>query len=227
MTMNPHRLEKPEPMTSPPPAGGVAASALAYELPGRTLWSDLTLSIAAGEFAALLGQSGSGKTTLLQCLGGLLPPSAGSLDVFGIDPAALRGRDLRRFRREVVGFAFQSAGVVASWTVRKNLEVAGFRTAAQPDTVKHALSRFALSTELLGTPVHLLSGGEQQRVGLARLALHRPQLLLMDEPTSALDDENTERVLDYVAEHCSNGGVAVIATHDPRLITSADTQLRL
>lgn len=226
-------LGEPEPskgfgaIGTPTWSGEIQATDLAFEYPNRLVWHDLTFSFDAGSCVALVGQSGSGKTTLLQCLGSLAKPSSGSLDVFGVRPATLTGSSLRRFRRESVGFAFQNAGVVASWSVKKNLEVGGFRLTSNQDRVKEVFDRFALDLSLLDSPVYRLSGGEQQRVGIIRLALRRPQLLLMDEPTSALDDVNTDRVIDFLSEHCAGGGIAVVATHDPRLIDRSNATMRL
>lgn len=209
------------------PASGVHAHGLAFRYPGRVLWENLDMDAAPGEFVALLGESGSGKTTLLSCLASFEKPAEGRLDVFGVQPAELRGRHLREYRRRTVGFAFQNAGVVASWTVRQNLEVGGVRVDASSAEVQEAFDAFALDIARLESPVHQLSGGEQQRVGLIRLALRKTPLLLMDEPTAALDDGNTARVVTFIDRHRSRGGVAIVATHDARLIGHADNTLHL
>ncbi|WP_149360152.1 ABC transporter ATP-binding protein [Lolliginicoccus suaedae] len=207
--------------------GGVSATSLAYSFPGRTIWQDLAFTIDDGTFATLVGESGSGKTTLLQCLGSLERPTSGTLTVGGQEPAALRGAALRRFRRSMVGFAFQNAGLVPGWSVRKNIEVGEFRIARDPDRAREVFARFNLAYEFLGTPVYQLSGGEQQRVGIIRLALQSPYLLLMDEPTAALDDHNAGKVVDFITRHCAGGGIAVVATHDPRLIDASQQVIRL
>ncbi|MBM7413017.1 putative ABC transport system ATP-binding protein [Clavibacter michiganensis] len=208
-------------------AGGVVADGLAFDYPGRRVWGGLSFTVEDGQFLALRGESGSGKTTLLQCLGSLASPSAGALRVNGVEPGRIRGEERRAFRRSAVGFAFQNAGIVASWTVRQNLEVIGARANADDRDVRDAFDRFELPLSALASPAHRLSGGEQQRIALVRLVLQRPQLLLLDEPTASLDDENAARVSDFVAEHCKAGGTVIAATHDVRLSANADADLVL
>ncbi len=206
---------------------GIKCQDLVFEYPGRIIWQDLSFTIGPGELTALLGESGSGKTTLLQCLGSLERPSGGTLEVCGQQPGNLRGKTRQQFRRDIVGFAFQNAGVVASWSVKKNIEVGGYRLKDDPEAAQKIFAQFDLPFEFLDTPVYKLSGGEQQRVSIIRLALKRPKILLMDEPSSALDDENTERVTNFLNHHCTTGGIAVVATHDARIIQYADNKIQL
>lgn len=213
--------------------GGVSVDGASYEFPGRVLWHDVTFSVASGQVLALRGQSGSGKTTLLQCVGSLERPTSGEITVAGARVGHLRGRQHRRFLRESVGFVFQNAGLVASWSVRKNLEISGARLSERRDgsalssAAVDVFDQFALSPSLISTPVLRLSGGEQQRIALVRLALRRPTVLLLDEPSSALDDANTDRLLTFIDRHCRAGGSAVIATHDMRVIERADLEFSL
>lgn len=195
---------------------------LAFEFADRTLWTGLQRTVRAGQLIALRGESGAGKTTLLQCLGSLMRPTGGALWVYGANVIGLRGREKRDYLRNSVGFLFQNAGLVASWTVRKNLAVGGITRNVTSSEVGDTCERFLLARSLLDTPVYRLSGGEQQRVGAIRLALQDPQLLLMDEPTSALDDENAAHLLGFVSERCRRGRTAIIATHDPRVLAHAD-----
>lgn len=214
-------------MTATPSTDGILARGLAFEYPGRTLWQDLSFTVSPGSYTVVVGESGSGKTTLLQSLGSLERPSTGALHVLGQEPAKLRGSAKRDFLRNKVGFSFQNAGVVASWTVKKNLEVGGYQLRDDPEWAREIFQRFSLPFEFINTPVYRLSGGEQQRVGIIRLALRRPPLLLMDEPTAALDDKNAQRVTDFLTEHCKAGGIAVVATHDARVTKHADLTLQL
>lgn len=206
---------------------GIQAENLSFKYPGRTVWQDVSFTVAPGSLTALLGESGSGKTTLLQCLGSLERPTEGTLTVHGHPMSALRGAALRQFRRTHVGFVFQNAGLVASWSVRKNIEVGGYRVNNDPQHARAVFDHFGLSFNFLDTAAHRLSGGEQQRVALIRLALRRPPLMLLDEPTSALDDENSHRVTDFLRDHCDAGGIAVVATHDARVINHVDQRVQL
>lgn len=206
---------------------GIQAKQLRFEYPSRTVWHDLSFTVTPGSFTAVLGESGSGKTTLLQCLGSLEQPTAGTLNVLGHTISTLRGAALRQFRRHCVGFVFQNAGLVASWSVRKNIEVGGYRIKNDPARAQEIFDHFGLPFDFLDTAAHRLSGGEQQRVGLIRLALRRPPLMLLDEPTAALDDKNSCRVTTFLRDHCDAGGIAIVATHDDRIIEHVDQRIEL
>ncbi|MBM7051655.1 ABC transporter ATP-binding protein [Rothia sp. ZJ1223] len=200
---------------------------LGFSYPAIALWENISFEAPSGSFIALRGHSGSGKTTLLQCLGGLEKPTAGDIKFDNINPAHLKGKSRRDFLRTKVSFAFQNSGLVASWTVRQNLDIAGYKVAEHKAEAQEAFERFNLDYDYLDRPVFQLSGGEQQRVGLIRLALRHTPLVLLDEPTAALDDDNAGRVVDFVNQHCAKGGIAVIATHDARLVEHADVSIIL
>ena len=214
-------------MIATPGDDEICARGLTFEYPGRTLWQDLSFTATPGSFIVVVGESGSGKTTLLQTLGGLERPTAGTLHVLGDEPAKLGGRAKRDFLRNKVGFFFQNAGVVASWSVRKNLEVGGYQLRDDLERAREIFQRFNLPFEFINSPVNRLSGGEQQRVGLIRLALRQPPVLLLDEPTAALDDKNAERVTDFLTSHIGAGGIAIVATHDARVTKYANLTLQL
>jgi len=180
----------------------------------RTLWSGLTLNIARGEMLALTGPSGSGKSTLLNCLGLLDKPSSGAIRYQGKDITKLGRNQTRRFRRDELGYLFQSYALIDNATVSENLEIALKPRRAQGDTtIAEVLDRVGLSGREK-EKIHYLSGGEQQRVALARLMLQQPSLVLADEPTGALDHDNTTMVVDILREMSKNGCTVVIATHD-------------
>lgn len=212
--------------------GGFSVRGLAYEFPGRTLWQNLDIDVHDGELVALRGESGSGKTTLLQCIGALDRPTAGEIAVGDVRVALLRGKTKRLFLRNTVGFAFQNSGLVASWSVRKNLEIAGAKVGGTKarslsPRAEAVFEHFRFSPDAIDTPAFRLSGGEQQRVSLMRLALQRPDLLILDEPSSALDDDNTDRLLSFIDQHVSVGGSAMVATHDARIIAHTDHEVML
>ncbi|MGR6972844.1 ABC transporter ATP-binding protein [Streptomyces cynarae] len=183
----------------------------------RTLWSDVTATVSRGEMLALVGPSGSGKSTLLNCIGLLDKPSAGTIRHEGKDITRFGRGEIRRFRRDVLGYLFQSYALIENATVAANLEVA-----VKPQrtlrgnagaTIAEALDRVGLAGREKET-IHHLSGGEQQRVALARLMVKKPALVLADEPTGALDHANTTVVIDILREMSDAGCAVVIATHD-------------
>ncbi|WP_166021248.1 ABC transporter ATP-binding protein [Streptomyces chilikensis] len=196
----------------------------------RTLWTDVDLTIDRGQMVALVGPSGSGKSTLLNCLGLLDRPTSGAIRYDGRDITRFGRRETRMFRRDVLGYLFQNYALIDNATVRDNLEVAlrpgrATRNQARPRIVQ-ALERVGLAGRDEDT-VHHLSGGEQQRVALARLMVRQPSLVLADEPTAALDRANTEMVLESLREMSRSGCAVVIATHDDTVRDVCDTVFAL
>jgi putative ABC transport system ATP-binding protein len=180
---------------------------------------EIELSVTAGEAVAIVGASGSGKSTLLAILAGLDTPSAGTVEVDGIDIFKLDEDARAELRGRAVGFVFQSFQLLPSLTALENamlpLELAG-----RPDAesvAREILSRVGLQDRLTHYPKHL-SGGEQQRVALARAFSVRPRLLFADEPTGSLDAEAGADVIDLVFElNRSFGTTLVMVTHDEHL----------
>ncbi|MFJ2906522.1 ATP-binding cassette domain-containing protein [Streptomyces sp. NPDC087212] len=183
----------------------------------RTLWSDVTFSISSGEMLAVVGPSGSGKSTLLNCLGLLDRPSAGAILHEGKDITRFGRREVRSFRRDVLGYLFQNYALIENATVSANLKVAVKPHRSSQGkvgaTIAEALDRVGLGGREKETIYHL-SGGEQQRVALARLMVKQPTLVLADEPTGALDDANATMVVDILREMSEAGCAVVIATHN-------------
>jgi putative ABC transport system ATP-binding protein len=194
---------------------------------------DIDLSLGAGEVAAIVGPSGSGKTSLLMVLGGLERASSGRIVVSGEDITGFDEDRLAIFRRRNLGILFQNFHLVPSMTALENvalsLEIAD---ASRPyreirDAAAAALSEVGLS-ERLGHLPSALSGGEQQRVGLARAMVTSPRLLLADEPTGNLDQETGQRVIDLMLALAREKDTAVLLiTHDPALAARADRQLHM
>jgi len=184
------------------------------------------LEVGDAEIVALVGPSGSGKTTLLSLSGGLLSPSAGRVVVAGDDISGYDPKALTRFRRERVGFVFQSVNLVPFLTARENLlVVAQFdrrdkqRSSARADQLLDELGLGKRKGNLPGQ----LSGGERQRVAVGRAFMNEPALLLIDEPTSALDTKLGEQVMELiVSEVRARDTAAVIVTHDLRMTHYAD-----
>jgi len=208
----------------------VRARALRASRGGRLLWSDLSFDLHAQSSIAVTGPSGSGKTSLLHRLGLLAPVDAGSLQIAGEDVTCLTSGVRRRLFRGTVGHLFQDYALVDEWTVRRNVDVAalGWRMPRRRRSLERAraLGRVGLAASER-RQVHTLSGGEQQRVALARLVLRQPRLVVADEPTAALDDDNVSMVLSVLDELRTGGAVVVVATHDERVVDWCDRRLDL
>ncbi len=186
----------------------------------------VSVSLNPGELTLLMGPSGSGKTTLLSILGCILGPTSGSIRVAGTPTANLGPEALAEVRRRHIGFVFQSYNLFptlnAEENVRLALDVRGRRGRLAADQAREALTKVGLSHKFKSYPGNM-SGGEQQRVAVARALASAPSLLLADEPTAALDSENGQSVMQLLSEIAKDKSHAVLAvTHDHRTLPYAD-----
>jgi predicted ABC-type transport system involved in lysophospholipase L1 biosynthesis ATPase subunit len=192
-----------------------SAAAPVYALRG------VSLEVRPGERVALLGKSGSGKSTLLNLLGGIDQPTSGGLHVAGRDLGRLSGRDLARFRSAAVGMIFQAFNLIPSRTALENVELpmvfAGRLPRERRSEARRALEAVGLGERLHHRPAQL-SGGEAQRVAVARSLVNRPQILLADEPTGNLDSATAREVIDLLTGHVrARGTTLLLVTHDEEL----------
>jgi lipoprotein-releasing system ATP-binding protein len=192
---------------------------------------DVSLAVASGEMLAIVGQSGVGKSTLLHVLGGLDHGDSGSIRVGDTDLTALSDAEVVEFRNRHVGFVFQFHHLLPEFDALENAEMP-MRIARMPlgETRERAaglLTRVGLGERLSHRP-SMLSGGEQQRVAVARALIMRPALLLADEPTGDLDEATAESLERLLREmHAEFGLTSIIATHNPRLAAACDRVLRM
>ena len=186
---------------------------------------NVSLEVYDGELLAILGSSGSGKSTLLNMLGGLDRPDSGSVRVNGLELERLDERGLTRYRREDVGFVFQSFNLIAELTAREN--VAMTADPSVPRAAEQALESMGLGARLDSYPSQL-SGGEQQRVSIARALAKHPRLLLCDEPTGALDYETGKQILAELEQLVRDQGkTVVIVTHTKEIGKIAHRIMRM
>jgi putative ABC transport system ATP-binding protein len=184
------------------------------------------LEIRRGEFIVLLGPSGSGKSTLLNILGGLDAPTSGDVHFLEHSLTGAGEAELTRYRREHVGFVFQFYNLIPALTARENVALVT-EIAANPMRPEEALARVGLSERMNHFPAQL-SGGEQQRIAIARAVAKRPDVLLCDEPTGALDYETGKLVLEVIARvNAELGTTAMVITHNAAIAGMADRVLRL
>jgi lipoprotein-releasing system ATP-binding protein len=192
---------------------------------------DLDLKVAHGEMVAIVGASGVGKSTLLHLLGGHDRPDSGRILVADTDLRALGDADLVQFRNRNVGFVFQFHHLLPEFDATENVEMP-MRIARRPQVEARAralelLERVALTDRVKHRP-GLMSGGEQQRVAVARALTMKPSLLLADEPTGDLDENTAESLQTLLRQmHAEQGLTSVIATHNPKLASACDRVLRL
>jgi putative ABC transport system ATP-binding protein len=211
-----------------------------YQMGGNIIRAvdGISIEIEPGQFVALLGQSGSGKSTLLNLLAGLDRPTSGAVLVHGRDLARMSSEDLARYRRNDVGMVFQSFHLIPSMKVTENVELpmrfAEVDRAERDERVRESLDRVGLAKRMDHRPSEL-SGGEQQRVSIARALANRPSLLLADEPTGNLDSRTGEDILNLIRDvSLSLGMTVVMVTHEralaerfaQRLIFLADGKLQ-
>jgi len=191
----------------------------------------VNLEIAKGEFLALMGPSGSGKTTLLNLIGGLDTPSEGTVEVAGEDISRMSGTALSRWRSQNIGFVFQLYNLLPVLTAERNVELPLLLTklskAQRRKHVEVALKVVGLADRAKHYP-RQLSGGQEQRVGIARAIVTDPTLLLCDEPTGDLDRKAGDEVLDLLqALNREHGKTIIMVTHDPHAAERATQVLHL
>jgi putative ABC transport system ATP-binding protein len=190
----------------------------------------LSMDIEAGDFVALMGPSGSGKSTLLNLLGGLDRPTSGRLRVQGLDLGDLSDAALARWRAENVGFVFQMYNLLPVLTAERNVELplllGDLSAAERMRRARAALRLVGLADRGRHRPGQL-SGGQEQRVGIARAIVTDPQLLLCDEPTGDLDRRSGDEILDLLCALNEQGKTVVMVTHDPRAAERARRTLHL
>jgi len=192
---------------------------------------DLNLDVNRGEMLAIVGASGVGKSTLLHLLGGLDRSDAGSVRVADVELTAMPGPALVEFRNRHVGFVFQFHHLLPEFDAAENVEMP-MRIARMPrgearGRARDLLGRVGLSERLAHRP-GMLSGGEQQRVAVARALVMKPALLLADEPTGDLDETTADSLHQLLRDmHAEHGLTSIIATHNPRLAAACDRVLRM
>ena len=192
---------------------------------------DVSLFITTGRFAAVVGKSGSGKSTLLNCVGGLEMPDRGEILCFGTPLHRLTAGQLSLFQRSHLGFVFQRGNLLSYLTVAENigfpLTLTGIAGKARSKRIEALLADIDLKSAAAGLP-HELSGGETQRVSVARAIAHHPKLLLADEPTANLDTATGQRVVQLMRDLGKDHGCTIImATHDREITDTADPVIGL
>jgi putative ABC transport system ATP-binding protein len=176
------------------------------------------LCVKAGEFLSIIGPSGSGKSTLFHIIGGLTPPTSGCVRVDGNDLAAMSDADRTRLRRRTVGFVFQKFNLLPNLTARDNIAVARYIAGMdrKPDPQFEEILRLLGIASRLDHKPSALSGGEQQRIAIARAIVNHPAILLADEPTGNLDTENSKAVLEILRDlNVRLGQTVLMITHNP------------
>jgi putative ABC transport system ATP-binding protein len=191
----------------------------------------ISMRVGRGELVAVVGRSGSGKTTLLSLIGALDRPTSGSVQVAGEPVSEMDERDLVRFRRRAIGFIFQAFGLLPILSAAENVEIplrlVGTEPGVRARRVAELLDLVGLGERAQHRPYEL-SGGEQQRVAIARSLANRPGLLLADEPTGQLDSQTGHGIMALVrAIVRGEGTTGIVATHDPALIGLADRVIEL
>jgi putative ABC transport system ATP-binding protein len=188
------------------------------------------LTIEAGEFITIMGQSGSGKSTLLSVLGGMNHPTQGEVEMAGVKLYQLSGEKLADFRAQSLGFVFQSFHLISYLTAIENvmlpLAIVKMSTQAKKSAARRALERVGLGAKLDRLP-NQLSGGEQERVAIARAIVNNPHILLADEPTGNLDSKTSEEVMTLFRELNDAGQTVVMVTHNPENGAYADRTITL
>ena len=188
------------------------------------------ITIEAGEFITIMGQSGSGKSTLLSVLGGMNHPTTGDVEMAGVKLYQLPGEKLADFRAQNLGFVFQSFHLIQYLTAIENvmlpLAIVKMKGSEKIAAARRALERVGLGTKLDRLP-NQLSGGEQERVAIARAIVNNPHILLADEPTGNLDSKTSEEVMALFRELNDAGQTVVMVTHNPENGAYADRTIHL
>jgi putative ABC transport system ATP-binding protein len=189
----------------------------------------VSLDVAEGKLTAVMGPSGSGKSTLMHILAGLDKPTAGSVEIEGIEITTLKDTDLTKLRRQHIGFVFQFFNLLPMLTAEENitlpLSIAGEKV--EPDFFRELIGKVGLADRLSHRPAEL-SGGQQQRVAIARALVSRPTVLFADEPTGNLDSATGHEILELMRESVDTfGQTTVMVTHEARAAAIADRILFL
>jgi putative ABC transport system ATP-binding protein len=197
----------------------------------QTVLHDLTFSLARGETVALLGRSGSGKSTLLNLLSGIDLPDSGRVHINGVEVTALQEPASTLFRRQHVGFVYQFFNLIPGLTAAENvalsLELNGVKSAEALQRTLDLLGGIGMAELAEKFPTQL-SGGEQQRIAVARALIHAPSLVLADEPTGNLDAETGKHILGWMREQLrAHGSTCLLVTHSLAVARSADRILTL
>lgn len=190
-----------------------------------------TVDVNKGELVALVGPSGSGKSTLLSIAGALLRPSEGSVKLGGDDISALKGTGRTRLRLERIGFIFQGSNLVSFLTGVEQLQFMGKMLGLSSSEIDERASKLLDELGMEKRARHYpeqMSGGERQRIAIARALMNEPQLILADEPTASLDGQRGRQVVELLADEVHRRETAgILVTHDERLIDVCDRVLRI
>jgi putative ABC transport system ATP-binding protein len=210
----------------------LAGIARTFVVGGRPVHAlrDLDLEIVAGEYVSIMGPSGSGKSTLLNIIGCLDRPSAGSYVLDGQETARLNETQLSRVRRHKIGFVFQFFHLVPRLTAAENVELPMVFAGIEPQERRQRIDRALESVDLTDRATHRpdqLSGGECQRVAIARSVVLEPAILLADEPTGNLDSKAGQEVVELIERMNAAGLTLIVVTHDPEIGGRARRRLRL
>lgn len=190
---------------------------------------EVSLSIEAGEYAAIMGPSGSGKTTLLSILGAMNPPTSGSLRIDGIDVYSLSQERQADLRREYIGFVFQQLELVPYLTALENvmLPLAILKEKGKRERALEALCRVGLDERKARRLPSELSGGEQGRVAIARAVVNDPPIILADEPVGSLDTTTGRQILDQLRRLADGGHAVIMVTHNPESTQEVDRVIQI
>ena len=190
----------------------------------------VTFNVKKGELVAIMGPSGSGKSTLMALVGCLEKPTSGKVVINGIDITAIPDRELPQIRREMIGFVFQHYNLLPALSALGNVELAmRFSGITKKERLKRAeklLQRLGLEKRLHHKP-NELSGGEQQRVSIARAIANNPSIILADEPTGEVDSSTRDKIIQIFEELSLQGQTIIIVTHDPEVAKHCDRVIRI
>ncbi len=194
----------------------------------QMVFKNFNLEIESNDYLVITGESGSGKTTLLNVIGLLEKPDEGSLSILGIQNPDLNRKSGRMLVRDHMGYLFQNFALVENQTAGRNIElVCKLKGIKLSDSfVSQTLNKLGIA-HMMNKKIYQLSGGEQQRVALARLLIKRPDIILADEPTASLDPANAEIILNSIAELHQSGATVVLVTHNPDILKYSTRNLQI